>query len=375
MSKIPFNSPYICGNEHDVIFDVIQSGHLEGDGKYTKLAHKSLKFLLGAEYALLTTSGTSALELCSLALGLGAGDEVILPSFTFVSTANAFAKFGIKPVFVDIRPDTLNIDENLIEAAITKKTKAIVCVHYAGVSCEMDTIKKIAKKYSLFVVEDAAQAIDSFYKGDALGKIGDVGALSFHASKNINCGEGGAFITNSAKYYKRAEIAREKGTNRSSFLKGEIDKYTWQSIGSSYLPSELNAAFLFAQLKTVDKVSEQRLLAWNYYYKALQPNMGSGDLHLPVIPNGAVHNGHIFWMLLKSEHERIAFQAYMKKYGIICTSHYVPLHNTDMAKRVACTSMSMKVTESICPRLVRLPIWPGVNYEYVADIAANYFAK
>ena len=324
---IPFNIPPYIGTENQYIADAIQSHKICGDGPYTKKCQELLERQTGSAKVLLTNSGTDALEMAALLCDLKPGDEVILPSYTFSSTANAFALFGARLVFVDIRPDTMNIDENLIEAAITEKTKVIVPVHYAGVSCEMDTIMDIAHRHNLLVVEDAAQGVMSSYKGKALGAIGHIGCYSFHETKNYSMGEGGAILINDPKLVERAEIVREKGTNRSNFLRGQVDKYTWVDIGSSYLPSELNAAYLYGQLEDAEKINQDRLASWNHYARGLKELADSGKIELPVIPEGCGHNAHMFYIKTKDLEERTALQKYLRDHGIQTAFHYIPLHS------------------------------------------------
>ena len=327
MRNIPFNIPPATGREPEYLAKAIANHKLCGDGPFTKQCHQWLEERTGAPKALLTTSGTSALEMAALLCNVQPGDEVILPSFTFVSTADAFVQRGAKVVYVDIRPDTMNIDETKIEAAITDKTTCICVVHYAGVACEMDTIMNIARRHHLKVVEDAAQGVMSSYKGRALGTIGDVGCYSFHETKNYTMGEGGAVLVNHPEDIERAEIIREKGTNRSKFLRGQIDKYTWVDYGSSYLPSDLNAAYLLPQLEDADKINEDRLHSWNRYYKGLEPLQKAGKIEQPVIPEGCVHNSHMFYIKCADLEERTALIAFLKERGITSSFHYIPLHS------------------------------------------------
>ena len=326
MTNIPFNKPYLTGKELDYISEAMRTGKLAGDGPFTKRCHSWLETRTGAAKAFLTHSCTGALEMAAILLDIKPGDEVIMPSYTFVSTANAFVLRGGVPVFVDIRPDTLNIDETLIEGAITSKTKAIAVVHYAGVACEMDTIMSIAKQHGLFVVEDAAQAMMSSYKGRSLGAIGHMGCLSFHETKNIISGEGGALLINDASLAERAEIIREKGTNRSRFFRGQVDKYTWCDMGSSYLPSELIAAFLMAQMEEADDITNRRMALWNTYHQTFEPLEGKGQVRRPVVSDGCEHNAHLYYLLLPNLTDRIAFIDRMRQKGISTVFHYVPLH-------------------------------------------------
>lgn len=354
MKPIPFNKPFIIGRELSLIADAVSRGHLSGDGHYTKQCNRWFEEKLNCRKALLTHSCTAALEMAAILCDLQPGDEVILPSYTFVSTANAFALRGAVPVFVDIREDTLNIDEKLIEAAITPRTRAIVPVHYAGVPCEMDVIMDIAQRHELLVVEDAAQALLSTYKGKALGTIGHFGCLSFHETKNIISGEGGALLINDERFFERAEIIREKGTNRSQFFRGEVDKYTWVDIGSSYLPSELVSAFLFAQLERADEITTQRCHICSAYTEQLAELEQAGKLRLPRFD--ADSNGHMFYMLLDSLATRTALIAHLKAQGINPVFHYVPLHSSPAGRKYGRVSGDMQVTDDLSERLLRLPL-------------------
>ncbi len=355
MKPIPFNKPFIIGRELSLIADAVAQGHLSGDGAYTKLCHNWFENKLGCRKALLTHSCTGALEMAAILCGIQPGDEVILPSYTFVSTANAFVLRGAVPVFVDIRPDTLNIDENLIEAAITPRTKVIAPVHYAGVPCEMDRIMAIAAKHDLLVVEDAAQALLSTYKGRALGSIGHFGCLSFHETKNIISGEGGALLINDARFTERAEIIREKGTNRSQFFRGEVDKYTWVDIGSSYLPSELVSAFLYAQLERADEIIAKRRGICTAYAAQLDDLQQTGHLHLPTSDENS--NGHMFYILLDSLATRSKLIAHLKAQGILTVFHYVPLHSAPAGRKFGRVGSSMQQTDALSERLLRLPLY------------------
>ena len=373
---IQFNLPPVVGGEEEYISDAIKSSKISGDGKYTKLCNKWIEDHTGAKKVLLATSCTHALEMAALLLDLKEGDEVIMPSFTFVSTADAFILHGAKAVFVDIRPDTMNIDENLIESAINEKTKAIVPVHYAGVSCEMDTINAIARKYGLKVVEDAAQGIMSTYKGRALGTLGDYGCYSFHETKNLSMGEGGAILLNNADDIERAEIIREKGTNRSKFFRGEIDKYTWVSLGSSYLPSELNAAYLYAQLQKSQDVYDDRMHSWEQYYQLLKPLYDKGLIELPVIPEGCVHNAHMFYFKVNGLTERTNFISYLKSNGIGAVFHYIPLHSAPAGIRYGRFVGEDKYTTKESERLIRLPLYYGLQsdqIEYICEKIGEFF--
>lgn len=354
---IPFNKPYMTGREIENIQKAHANGHLSGDGAFTRECHKKLESLTGCSKALLTHSCTAALEMAALLINLMPGDEVIMPSFTFVSTANAFVLRGAVPVFVDIRPDTLNIDETLIEAAITPRTRAICVVHYAGVSCEMDSIMAIARKHGLKVIEDAAQGIYSSYKGRPLGSIGDLGCLSFHETKNIISGEGGALLINDPLLIERAEIIREKGTNRSRFFRGQVDKYTWVDKGSSYLPSELTAAFLSAQLDDGEEITRRRLHIWNHYHEWANLHEMRGQLQRPSVPAECQHNAHMYYLLLQDLESRSQFIESMKKAGIGCVFHYIPLHSAPAGISMGRANGSLEQTNSLSERLVRLPLW------------------
>lgn len=361
--KILFNRPYMTGKELNYITEA-KSGHmLAGDGLFTKKCHQWIEQSSGCDKALLTHSCTAALEMAALLLDIQPGDEVIMPSYTFVSTANAFVLRGGVPVFVDIREDTLNLDEKLIEAAITPRTKAIVPVHYAGVSCEMDTIMKIARKHGIKVVEDAAQGVMSSYKGKALGSIGNLGAFSFHETKNVISGEGGALLVNDPQFSLRAEMIREKGTDRSRFFRGEVDKYTWQEIGSSFLPGELIAAFLWAQLEEAKLITDARLRIWDIYHSLLAPLEDEGMLRRPIIPIDCQHNAHMYYVLLNPKLDRQAILSELKRHEIYAVFHYVPLHSAPAGKRFAKVHGSMAVTESQSERLLRLPLWVGLEQE------------
>ena len=361
-TRIPFNRPHLTGRELGYISEAHLNGQLAGDGQFTKRCQKWLEDLGGTRKALLTHSCTAALEMAAILCDIGPGDEVIMPSYTFVSTANAFVLRGAVPVFVDIRIDTLNIDETKIEAAITPRTKVIVPVHYAGVACEMDVIMNIAKRNGLYVVEDAAQACLSTYKGRQLGTIGDLGCFSFHETKNIICGEGGALMVNNPEMIERAEIIREKGTNRSRFLRGEVDKYTWTDIGSSYLPGEIVAAFLWAQMEDAYRITEKRKEIWERYDTML---LGfSKYLHTPYVPDHCVHNGHMYYVIIESELQRNYLIEALKMQGINTVFHYVPLHTSPYAKVKGNNELSLvnlPNTEFIAKNLIRLPIWIGLS--------------
>jgi len=373
-NSIPFNKPYMGGRELWYIAQAHSNGHLAGDGAFTKKCHAWLEARTGTEKALLTHSCTAALEMAALLLNIQPGDEIIMPSYTFVSTANAFVLRGGVPVFVDIREDTLNLDERLIEAAITPRTKAIVPVHYAGVACEMDTIMRIAGRHRLKVVEDAAQGVMSSYKGRALGSIGDLGAFSFHETKNVISGEGGALLVNDSELALRAEIIREKGTDRSRFFRGEVDKYTWQEVGSSFLPGELIAAFLWAQLEEAQAITTQRIASWEYYHAALVPLEAKGVLRRPVIPEGCQHNAHMYYVLLGPEIDRQAVLGELKRNEIYSVFHYVPLHSSPAGQRYGRVDGVLDVTKRQSECLVRLPLWVGLTeaqQDRVVDVLAN----
>lgn len=374
---LPFNKPFIIENEFKYIEDaIINKGILRGDGVYTKKCHEFLENKLNCKKALLTHSCTAALEMSAILLDLKAGDEVIMPSYTFVSTANAFVLRGAIPVFVDIKPDTLNIDENLIEQAITPKTKAICVVHYAGVACEMDKILEIAKKYNLAVIEDAAQGVGSFYKGKPLGTIGDMGCFSFHETKNIISGEGGALIINNEKYIERAEIIREKGTNRSKFFRGQVDKYTWVDIGSSYLPSDMIAAFLYSQLENMDKINKKRMEVWNEYHLFFKQY--ENIIKRPYCPNDCIHNAHMYYVLFKNLETRTKFIDFMKENDIMTVFHYIPLHSAPAGQKNCKTIGQMDITNKISDTLVRLPLFYELskdNIEHIFNTVKQFMEK
>lgn len=361
ISRISFNKPYMTGKELFYISQAHHNRQLSGNGPFTAKCHKWLEKQTGCGKALLTHSCTAGLEMAALLADIQPGDEVIMPSFTFVSTANAFVLRGAVPVFVDIRPDTLNIDESKIEAAITPKTKAIVPVHYAGVACEMDSIMEIARRYNLLVIEDAAQGIFSTYKSRPLGSIGDFGALSFHETKNIISGEGGALLVNDEKLAERAEIIWEKGTNRSSFSRGEVEKYTWVDVGSSFLPGEVTAAFLWAQMEEATAITERRLAIWNSYNEGFASLESSGRVRRPVIPAGVAHNAHMYYLLLSDLETRTKFIEKMNSMGICVVFHYIPLHSSPAGKKYGRISGEMTVTEKASDCLVRLPLWLGIE--------------
>jgi TDP-4-keto-6-deoxy-D-glucose transaminase len=365
---ISFNVPPYCGKEKEYVAKAIDNHKICGDGEFTMKCSNWIEDKTGTEKALLTTSCTHATEMAALLCDIQPGDEIIMPSYTFVSTADAFVLRGAKIVFVDIRPDTMNIDETKIEAAITKKTKAIVPVHYAGVACEMDAIMDIARRHNLMVIEDAAQAVMSTYKGKALGTIGDYGCYSFHETKNYSMGEGGALLIKNADMIEAAEVLREKGTNRSKFFRGQIDKYTWVNYGSSYLPSELNAAYLWAELEMADEINEDRLQSWNHYYNGLQDLAEKGNIELPVIPEGCVHNAHMFYIKAKDLEERTRLIAYMKENGIGCVFHYIPLHSAPAGRKFGRFHGEDQYTTKESERLMRLPMYYGLKPEDVEKV-------
>jgi dTDP-4-amino-4,6-dideoxygalactose transaminase len=376
---IPFNKPYIVGTEAKNIAEVLASNFLSGDGIFTKKCSNWLENHNACSKALLTHSCTAALEMAALLLDIKMGDEVIMPSYTFVSTANAFVLRGARPVFVDIRDDTKNINEELIEAAITDSTKAIVCVHYAGVSCEMNKINDIAEKYNLFVVEDAAQGICSKYYGNALGSLSDLGTFSFHETKNINSGEGGALLVNNPNFVERAEIIREKGTNRSKFYRGEIDKYTWVDLGSSYLPSEIMAAFLFSQMQEANAITEKRLDIWNRYHNELKILEEKSFIERPFVPSHCNHNAHMYYIILNSEDIRKKFISYMKDNSIHCTFHYQPLHDSPIYRKkfpdYDKIKSNLSITNKVSKTLVRIPIWIGIDsfQDFIIEKLIKFF--
>lgn len=361
--KLPFNRPHITGRELEYIAQAHEGSQLAGDGPFTKKCHQWLEQQTGTRKALLTHSCTAALEMAALLLDIQPGDEIIMPSYTFVSTANAFVLRGGVPVFVDIREDTLNLDETLIEAAITPKTKAIVPVHYAGVSCEMDTILAIARKHQLAVVEDAAQGVGARYKDKPLGTLGTLGCYSFHETKNVISGEGGALLVNDAQFAERAEIIREKGTDRSRFFRGQVDKYTWQEVGSSFLPGELIAAFLWAQFEHESEITQARLTAWARYHEALASLEAQGTLRRPIIPADCQHNAHMYYALLAPGIDRDATLKYLSEAGINSVFHYVPLHSAPAGKKYGRTAGPLVRTDDLSARLIRLPLWVGITPE------------
>ncbi len=366
---IPFNKPFVIENELEYIKDAITNKLIRGDGGYTKKCHSFLEDKLGAKKVLLTHSCTAALEMSAILADIQPGDEVIMPSYTFVSTANAFVLRGGVPVFVDIRPDTLNINEDLIEQAITPKTKVIVPVHYAGVACEMDKITEIAKRHNLLVIEDAAQGVGAFYKGKPLGTIGDMGCFSFHETKNIISGEGGAIVINNDKFIERAEIIREKGTNRSKFFRGQVDKYTWVDIGSSYLPSDMIAAYLYSQLQNMDDINKKRIDVWNDYDEFFKQY--EGIIKRPFIPDNCTHNAHMYYLLFENLDVRTKFIEFMKAKGISTVFHYIPLHSSPAGERFGRFLGNMSVTDKISDTLVRLPMFYELDNDEMNLIKEN----
>ena len=375
---IRFNVPPYVGKETEYMKAAIDSHKICGDGEFTKRCNAWIEEHTGTAKALLTTSGTQALEMAALLSDIQPGDEVILPSYTFVSTANAFVLRGAKLVFVDIRPDTMNIDEKLIEDAITDKTRAIVPVHYAGVGCEMDTIMDIAKRHNLVVVEDAAQGVNAYYKGRALGSIGDYGCFSFHETKNYSMGEGGAILINRPEQIEDAEIIREKGTDRSRFFRGQVDKYTWVNIGSSFLPSDINAAYLMAQLEMADEINENRLQSWTRYNEGLQDLAREGVIELPYIPEECAHNAHMFYIKTKDMEERKALISYLKERDIAAVFHYVPLHSAPAGLRFGRFHGEDRYTTKESERLLRLPMYYNLSesdQQKVIDAVHGFYHK
>jgi len=358
---IPFNRCDIQGNEFEYIQQVVEKGHISGDGVYTQKCNTLLEKVLGVKKSLLTTSCTHALEMCAILLNIQLGDEVIVPSFTFVTTANAFVLRGAKPVFIDIRSDTLNMDETKLEELITEKTKAIIPVHYAGVGCEMDTIIKIANKYNIPVIEDNAQGLFGKYKSRYLGSFGTFATQSFHETKNISCGEGGALLINDKKYIERAEIIREKGTNRSRFFRGQVDKYTWVDIGSSYLPSDILAAFLYAQLEQGKKIQSKRKQVWEYYFSRLSDWAKTNGIGLPFTPDYCDQTYHMFYLIMPSLEKRSTFINFLKDNGIVAVFHYLPLHLSDMGRKFGDKAGDYPITEDVSNKLVRLPFYSDLS--------------
>ena len=366
---IVFNKPPYTGNEDQYVLQAMRSDKMAGDGPFTQRCHTWFESNLPCKKALLTPSCTAALEMAAILIDIQPGDEVIMPSYTFVSTANAFVLRGAKIVFVDIRPDTMNIDESKIEAAITDKTKAIVPVHYAGISCEMDTIMDIAQRHNLYVIEDAAQGVMSTYKGKALGTIGHLGTFSFHETKNYTSGgEGGLLIINDDNFKERAEIIREKGTNRSQFFRGMVDKYSWVDIGSSYLPSDIQAAYLWGQLEKVDEINNNRLASWSYYYEQLQPLQTAGKIQLPSVPDDCVHNAHMFYIKVQDIEVRSQLIEHLRNNDIMAVFHYIPLHSSVAGKNLGMFNGEDEFTTAESERLVRLPMWSGISDEQLSRV-------
>lgn len=369
---INFNVSPFVGNELRYVKQAIESHKICGDGEFTKKCNAWMEERFNAQKVLLTTSGTTALDMAMLLCDLQPEDEVILPSYTFSSTATAAVLAGAKLVFVDVRPDTMNIDEAKIEQAITDKTKVIIAMHYAGVACAMDEIMDIARRHNLMVVEDAAQGVMSTYKGKALGTIGDFGCYSFHETKNYSMGEGGALVINNPAYNERAEILREKGTNRAKFFRGQVDKYTWVDFGDSYLPSELNAAYLWAQLEKADEINNNRLASWNYYREQLQSLADAGEIELPTVPSECVHNAHMFYVKCKSLEERTALIAHMRENGVQCVFHYVPLHSAPAGKKFGRFFGADQFTTKESERLVRLPMYYGLTEDNRKNVVQTF---
>ena len=375
---IHFNVPPFIPTAFDYMRDAVESHKICGDGKYTKMCNEWIEEKFGVHKALLTTSGSTALDMAALLCDVKPGDEVILPSFTFSSTANAFALRGATLVFVDIRPDTMNIDEKKIEQAINEKTKVIIAMHYAGVACEMDTIMDIARRHNLMVVEDAAQAVMSTYKGKALGTIGDFGCFSFHETKNYSMGEGGAILINNPDYNERAEILREKGTNRAKFFRGQVDKYTWVDFGDSYLPSKLNAAYLWAQLQKAEEVNQNRIATWQKYYDAFKPLVDLRKVDIPYVPDECVHNAHMFYLKLKNLEQRTEFIKYMRENNVCCVFHYIPLHSAPAGLKFGRFDNDDEFTTKESERLVRLPMYynlKSIDLEYIIEEVNSFFKK
>jgi len=368
---IPFNKPVIIGKELYYIAQSVLSGHTSGDGTFSRKCQRLMSKRFGAEQVLMTTSCTAALEMAALLCDLKPGDEVIMPSYTFVSTANAFALRGAKIIFADIRPDTLNMDETVLENILTEKTRAIVPVHYAGVACEMDAINAIARKIGALVIEDAAQGVNAKYNGNYLGTIGDLGAFSFHETKNINCGEGGALLTNNSQYRERAEIIREKGTNRSQFFRGQVDKYTWLEIGSSYIPSDLIAAFLYAQLENIERITSKRQSIYDQYTERLQSLVEQGFIQFPTIPQHCQTNYHMFYILLEDLDTRSRLIEHLKRDKILAVFHYVPLHSSPVGQKLGYREGMLPVTENISERLLRLPMYYELSTEEIDKVTES----
>ncbi len=379
MEEIPFNRPYATGGEFDLIREAIDNMHLSGNGPFSRRCAEWLQERLGSASVQLTPSCTGALEMAALLAGVEAGDEVLMPSFTFVSTANAFVLRGATPVFVDVRPDTLNLDEELLERAITERTKAIVPVHYAGVACDMDAIMTLADRHGLVVIEDAAHALLAWHRDRPLGGIGQLGTLSFHETKNVICGEGGALLVNDPALVERAEIMQEKGTNRSQFYRGQVDKYTWVDVGSSFLLSDINAAFLYAQLERAEWMTERRLELWNLYHEGFADLETLGIVRRPIVPDQAKHNAHLYYLLTETNSDRDELIEALDRRGISCVFHYVPLHSAPAGLRFGRTGSDMTVTDDVSGRLVRLPLWIGMEADQarrvVDEVRRALFAR
>jgi dTDP-4-amino-4,6-dideoxygalactose transaminase len=372
--RIPFNKPFLVGRELDYIAQAVALGNLAGDGHFSQSCCRLLEQRLSIPRVMLTPSCTAALETAALLCEFEPGDEVILPSFTFVSTASAFVRAGARPVFVDIRADTLNLDENLIESAVTERTKVIVPVHYAGVACEMDRILSIARARRLVVVEDAAQGVNAFYRGKALGSIGDLGCYSFHETKNFISGEGGAICVNRPDLVERAEILRDKGTNRQKFFRGQVDKYTWVDIGSAYVPCELIGAFLYGQLEMLQTISDRRRQIYEYYRKSFEPLAAEGLVRLPYVPSECTTNFHLFYLLTRDAATRDGLLAHLNSRGIGAVFHYVPLHSSPMGRKLGCDSRELPVTDSASARLIRLPFYYAITQDEQADVVREVTA-
>jgi len=371
LARIPFNRPHTTGNELGYIQEAIDNGHLSGRGPFGSRCTDWLEKRTGAPRALLTSSCTSALEMAALLAEVGEGDEVIMPSFTFVSTANAIALRGATPVFVDIRPDTLNMDENLVADAVTRRTKAVLAVHYAGIGCELDDLGELARHRGLSLIEDAAQGALATYRGRALGTVGSMGCLSFHETKNVHCGEGGALLVNDAELIERAEIVQEKGTDRTRFFRGEVDKYTWVDLGSSFLTSEVNAAFLWAQLERADDITARRLQIWSHYHEHFAKLEALGVARRPVVPPHTDHNAHMYYLLLEDRAARDRLIADLAALGVQAVFHYVPLHSAPAGRALGRASEPMPVTDDVSDRLVRLPLWPDMTEAQVQRVAQS----
>jgi dTDP-4-amino-4,6-dideoxygalactose transaminase len=359
--RIPFNKPLIIGTEHGYVSEAIRSGRISGDGPFTQRCARLMEQRFGVRKVLMTPSCTAALELAAMLCGLEPGDEVIMPSYTFVSTASAFVRAGARPVFVDIRPDTLNLDESRVEEAVTPRTRAIVPVHYAGVGCEMDDLLRTARRHGLLVVEDAAQGVNSYYKGRALGSIGDLGTYSFHDTKNVVCGEGGALLCNDPGMIERAEVLRDKGTDRAKFFRGEVDKYTWVDVGSSYIPSEIACAFLYGQLEAMDEIKRRRLVVDRYYRSRFRPLEEEGLLRMPVVPAGCECHHRTFFLILRSGATRDTLMEHLKRNGVSAVFHFVPLHTSSMGRRFGYADGDLPVTEDLSERLLRLPSFADIT--------------